>query len=359
MGKVYIYDCRDYDDDTIYRIAGELFDRWNVRFSGKKVLVKPNMLGMFPPEKGVTTNPAFIRAVVRQIERRGAEKIMVGDNPGMEGYGMNEKLARITGIKEAADRYYENFSSEGIAVKIGGESYLVSRQVFDADIVVSLPRFKTHSLTLFTGAIKNMFGIIIGNDKVKGHMRHPAPDALSEFMADVCAVRPPDYSILDCLYVMEGNGPSAGKLRWVGKIIASTDPVAVDFVALKMVGVDGRSSPMISRAIKLGIGSIDELEVIGQMAFIGSFKLPMTTMVPEGIVGTVVNRIACYFISRRYPFLEAKKCSGCGICVKQCGAGALKVERGNPVVHYGRCIRCYCCMEICPQSAWKLKFKLL
>ena len=357
MSKVIIRECGDYDAPAVENIVDEVFDTFDTPVAGKKVLVKPNILGGFKPERGVTTHPVFISALVKTLRSRGAAQVMVGDNPGMGGYAKSERAARVAGIVEAAGDAFKNISQAGERVEVQGQTLMVSKDVFDADVIVNLPRLKTHALTGYTGAIKNMFGIVVGNDKVNAHRYFPAPDDFSKVMADICALRPPELTILDGIVSMEGNGPNAGRLRKTGKILASSDPVALDYAALEMIGIPHTHVPMVDRARELGLGDYEHIELDGNLEKIKNFKLPITMSLPKGFIKNVVNRVACYFIARRIPKLIKKKCTACKICVEQCPAEALTMVDKRPKLDKKKCISCFCCNELCPETAWKLKIK--
>ena len=117
-----------------------------ISWEGKKVVIKPNILGPYPPEKGVTTHPSLIRSLVRALKHRKAV-CLVGDNPGLNGYTANERCARISGILEAADGCFVNFAREPLQVPLRSrfiDKAVVSRQILDADLIVNVPKFKTH-----------------------------------------------------------------------------------------------------------------------------------------------------------------------------------------------------------------------
>jgi len=357
MSKVLVFDCNGYDDPSFPKIIDNILDFSSIIFEGKSVFLKPNMLSAVKPERGVTTHPVFIREIIRSLKSRGAKKILVGDNPGMTGYGASEKVGRISGIMEAAGDCFINISAEGIIKNIAGRQMLVSKQILESDIVINLPRLKTHMLTGFTGAIKNMFGIVIGSDKFHAHRDITDPDKFSAFMADVCKVRPPELSILDAIFSMEGNGPSGGKLIKTGKILVSCDPVALDGVALSMIRLSIDKVAMIKRAEELGIGSIANTSIEGNLSDIRKFKLPVTMKLGAGFIESIVNRFGMSIYPDRIPAVTAKKCTGCGQCKKICPAEAITMIDKKPVINRKKCISCFCCIEICTENAMKPKIK--
>jgi uncharacterized protein (DUF362 family)/Pyruvate/2-oxoacid:ferredoxin oxidoreductase delta subunit len=357
MTRVLARDCAEYTDEAVGAIVDEALDTFLPGIEGKRVFVKPNLLSPVPPERGVTTHPVYVRTLLATLRKRGAREVLVGDNPGMTGYAAGERVAKKTGILEAAGDAFRNVSGEGVKIRPDGYEVVASRDIMEADIVINLPKLKTHALTVYTGAIKNMFGIIVGSGKVNAHRAFPHPDAFSRFMADVCAVRPPDLSILDAVLVMEGNGPNTGRLRKGGKILASSDPVALDAAALRMTGVPAGAVRMIGRARELGLGVDEGFELDGEVLPLPRFKLPSTMRLPKGFLGKVFNGIACAIVSRRIPKLRKKKCTGCQVCVKHCPQEALSMEEKLPRLDASKCISCFCCVELCTERAYKLGIK--
>ncbi len=157
----------DADYDHVDAVIERILEAFPFSWSKRKVVIKPNILGPSSPEKGTTTHPALIRALVASLKRRGAS-CAVGDNPGMNGYAANERCARISGILDAADGSFVNFAREPVRVKVQSrflEELVVSKPVLDADLLINVPKFKTHIQTRLTGAIKNMFGILVGAER--------------------------------------------------------------------------------------------------------------------------------------------------------------------------------------------------
>ncbi len=357
MSKVLSRDCAEYDAGALAPVIDEILDTFNIPVEGKRVFLKPNLLSPMKPERGVTTHPLFITTLIHTLGRRGAKEIMVGDNPGMTGYAASVRVARRSGVLEAAGDHFRNISGEGKKFSLEGLDFLVSREILDADLVINLPRLKTHSLTAYTGAVKNMFGIVVGNGKVNIHRHFPHPVNFSKAMADVCAIRPPELSILDGIMAMEGNGPNAGSLRKVGKVLAATDPVALDAVGAGMMGLPVEAVPMIGRARELGLGDFEALELDGAADPIPRFKLPVTMNLPRSFIEYVVNGVGCFFMSRRIPKVIKKKCTSCKVCIEHCPENALTLVGKVPKLDKARCISCFCCVELCTENALKLKIK--
>jgi uncharacterized protein (DUF362 family)/NAD-dependent dihydropyrimidine dehydrogenase PreA subunit len=324
---------------------------------GKKVFIKPNMLGPYGPERHVCTHPSLVREVVRRFRDAGAE-VMVGDNPGVSGYGVNERVARKNGIMEASEGCFYNAGAEPRQVPMNSRffsSMVVSKRMLDADYLISLPKMKTHSLTVLTAAIKNMFGILVGGCKSRVHAAASDPKDFGEALVDIYQVRVPDLHIIDAVVVMEGNGPSAGKLRPAGKLIASRNGLAADMVVSQMMNLEPLRVHHLRRAAERGLGpnSISELELAGEFKPLSRFRLPGTIRSP-GFIYSGVNRLFYTPLSRTKLKLDRNRCTNCGICVDHCPTGAM--QKGEfPCIDEERCIRCFCCFELCPENAWKIQ----
>jgi len=344
--------------DNCYEAVDRAFDLFPLELTGKKILVKPNALRASDPEQGIVTHPAVLRAVVERLETSKPGEIIVGDNPGMMSYGANEKTFQQTGLMEAAKGYYRNIGTEAVEVDFN-QKFLsrisVSRAVVEADVVISVPKFKTHGLTIITGAIKNSYGIIPGALKAKLHWK--AGDALrfSEMLVEVFRLKVPDLIIVDAVVGMEGNGPASTELRQIGQIMASDNAVAMDAVIARLMGLDPRRVPFLELSKQGGLGDYDEdsIEIVGDFKVVPGFKLPPSVEkareIPTGVSDFFMSRI------RLRPHVDKELCTGCGTCVEQCPVSALEMSDDLPEVDSDLCIACFCCQEMCPEMAIKLR----
>lgn len=355
MSKVLILDCNDYGsvEDKINRIFEEFPRQW----SGKKVLVKPNILNGRSPERAVVTHPAVVGAVTKWILDAGAQ-VTVGDNSSETGRAANERCARSSGIIAAALGCYMNISQDFVSTHIKSsfaQNVTVSKAVMDSDILISLPKFKTHALTQITGAIKNMFGILVGAEKGRMHAEAGNFKNFSELLVDIYQIRPPDLVIMDAVIGMEGNGPSSGDQRHIGKLIASDDGIALDAVMTAMMGKQPDKIHQLRIAKQRGIGEIDlsKMEIIGELRKLEGFRMPSTFLCHvAGWFGN--NRFIRLFIERK-PVMLTDKCKGCGVCAASCPVQGISIVDKIPVINRKICIQCYCCQELCPNDAVELR----
>jgi len=326
-------------------------------FAGATVLVKPNMVGPSAPELGHTTHPELVQAVVRACLDRNA-KVVVGDNPG--GINRNaSNVAATTGILGASEGCFTPIS-ERVVERTGietGFSMVISKPILEADYIINLPVFKTHVGQIVTGAVKNTFGYIAGACKANLHLQARNNEVLASAICDVFQVRQPDLNIMDAITAIEGNGPChGGQLRKVGKLLASTDALALDAVMARMMGVDPGRLPVQEQARVRGLGALEELEidVRGQFEVIPNFRMPVTfaPQIEQEGKAQLKSLYAGNMMADRVnskPIYHEERCIKCDDCVENCPAEALTLEPEFNISD--KCIVCFCCVELCPEGA--------
>ncbi len=341
--------------ETIREAVDRAFDLFPLEIRGRKVLIKPNVLRISEAKEGIVTHPAMLRAVVDKVESLAPASMVVGDNPGLFNYGDNEKSFEQTGLMEAARGYYRNIGTDSLKVDFNPDFLpvvSVPRVVLEADIIISLPKFKTHGLTVITGAIKNCYGYLPGAQKAMLHKAAGSPVRFHEMLVDVFRLRVPDLFIVDAVVGMEGNGPASPDLREIGLVLAADNAVALDSVMATMMGCDPARLRFLQRARELGLGDYDlkGIEVIGELKPIPDFKLP-----PLGGEGLSHLKELVHSRTILRPRVDPDLCTGCGTCVGQCPVSALSMGESAPEADPDICITCFCCQEICPEKAIMLK----
>ncbi|MBT9131560.1 DUF362 domain-containing protein [candidate division NPL-UPA2 bacterium Unc8] len=370
--KVSIVRCRDYNEKdvrgavrqalTLIGGLGEIVKK------GSRILVKPNMLSAKPPESGVDTHPAVVQAVVELLKEEGAE-VLIGDSPGgiiknglsyyweISGY---KKISEMTGAKLVS--LEENSREISVPHGVIYQKLYIPAVALEVDAIITLPKLKTHDLTLYTGAVKNLMGLIPGLGKAEIHKRCPKPDDFGEALADIFSVMKPVMAILDAVVGMEGNGPVHGKLRDIGVILASKDSVALDTIAQAMIGLAPFDVPTTKAATKrsLGVSGLKEIEVLGESleeVSIDDFILPLSARLTRRIPGPILSLIARQVMVKPVPL--RKKCTRCLICRENCPVDAISLTDGYPRINYHKCILCLCCRELCPEDAISIRKSLL
>jgi uncharacterized protein (DUF362 family)/Pyruvate/2-oxoacid:ferredoxin oxidoreductase delta subunit len=355
MSKVMIHPA------TYERLAEAVdraFELFPLELRSKRVFIKPNVLRASGAGEGIVTHPAVLRAVVDKVAAMGPASIVVGDNPGVMGYGANEECFKRTGLMEAARGYYQNIGNDSQEVDFNPNFMPrvgVSRIVLEADIIISLPKFKTHGLTVITGAIKNSYGFLPGAQKARLHRAAASPERFHEMLVDVFRLRVPDLILVDAVVGMEGNGPVSPDLRNIGLILASDNGVALDAVIAAMMGCEPGWLRFLQKAKEVGLGDYDlnTIEVIGELKPLVDFKLPPLSGERDFNNKNIQEVLQSRAILR--PQADPNLCTNCGACIEQCPVSALSMSNGLPRVDADLCITCFCCQEICPEKAMTLK----
>jgi len=355
MSKVMIHPATY---ETVRQAVDRAFELFPLKLRGKKVFIKPNVLRASEAREGIVTNPAVLRAVVEKVETKGPASIVVGDNPGVASYGANEQSFKKTGLMEAAKGYYQNIGDDSRTVGFNPDfmsTVSLSRIVLDADIIISLPKFKTHGLTVMTGAIKNSYGFLPGAQKARLHRAAASPQRFHEMLVDVFRLRVPDLFLVDAVVGMEGNGPVSPDLRNIGLILTSDNAVALDAISAVMMGCEPGWLRFLQKAKEVGLGDydLDTIEVIGELKQLPDFKLPPLNGERSFHNETVQERLRSRTLLR--PQVDSKLCTGCGTCTDQCPVSALSMSDQLPQVDAAICITCFCCQEICPEKAITLR----
>ena len=329
--------------------------------SGQRVLLKVNLLSRAAPDQAVTTHPEFVRAVIRAVRAAGGE-ITVGDSPGGTNSPASVRhiwddsgIGAVCAEEEVA---LVLFDDDCVRVHVEGSrlysSFTLGRAVAETDVLITLPKFKTHGFMMFTGAVKNLFGCIPGLEKAQYHVKVPQRDDFGGMLVDLMLACKPALAIMDAVVGMEGEGPAGGTPRQVGALLASADSVSLDVVASAMAGLDPMEvySNKAAAARGLGPSSVDEVSTVGAdwhgLAPSG-FELPardITAMMPKWLG----KRLRGWATAK--PVLARQgDCTRCKKCQDNCPVGAIVVGERGPVFDHTVCIRCYCCQELCPPQA--------
>lgn len=366
MGReqVALFKCHAYDTELILSVFKRSLDAIHFDLEGlegKKVLLKPNMLGAYPPEMGITTHPVFLEAAIILFKEAGCE-ISVGDSAN--GIFSIDSVWEKTGIRDVCKKYNVK---ETVFEKEGGvltEGILIAKPVLDADIVVNLPRFKTHGLTILTVATKNLYGCVPGLQKTKYHRENIDKMAFAKLLVRIANIVRPSINLVDGIVAMDGNGPSAGRIIKTNFIVVGENYLLVDVVCSKLAGLPPSHLDVLIAAKNMGLWDGSEnIEIVGEKladCIPKDFNLPTTYtkgMRDWWISKFVVDKIWGGISIK--PKVDKKKCIHCWLCAGACPSNAIEFVEGEfPKMDYKKCFECYCCHEVCPQRAINLRESL-
>ncbi len=372
--KVAVSACQDYDVEhvqhAIDNVLKELGGIENFVSKESKVFIKVNLVRDMPPEKCGTTNPQVVIALVNRLSKI-TQNIVVGDSSG----GLYTKASmnavytkcKMTDVQQAScaklndDFEYKNVEIDGQVVK----NCEIINAFLDADVVINITKLKTHSFAGYTGAVKNLYGLIPGLVKVEMHSRFPD---LGDFCNLLCDIEQFASSkivlhVVDGVWGMEGDGPTNGKPRFIGQILASKNPYALDVVSVSLFA-DPLSMPLLQVACKRGLlksdfSDIDFDFLSWQKNKINNFETPAVTSADTFLnMPKWVKRLAKKYLTKKVQ-IDKSVCKGCGKCAVHCPAKAIKLKNKKANISQNKCIRCYCCQELCPFNAVKFKKSLL
>lgn len=376
MSKVALVNCADYQIENVDSAVSEAFELIGGIESfvkkGQKILLKPNLLAKVAPEGAATTHPAVVLAIAKACMKLGAI-VTIADSPGgpfTKGYvnGVYKGTLMTDVAEESGCILNEDFSFSEVKFDealVGRKMHIINAAL-DADIIINIAKMKTHCFTGYTGCVKNLFGLIPGLEKVQMHGNNEDINKfcdfvidIERFIADKCVVH-----FMDAVMAMEGEGPSAGTPKFAGKIIASKCPYSADIIANIIMTSKPFNMPILKRAVDRNIitEDIKAIEIVGanlNVSIIKGFKTispnykkPLSNIVPKFLQKSLFKMLT------KRPQIK-KRCKGCKKCFEHCPPKAIVMSKDKAVIDYNKCIRCFCCQELCPYFMVKVKKPLL
>ena len=366
--------CDSYDKDLVFSAITKgielLGGITSIINPSQKVLLKPNLLNRVSPERCATTHPAVFEAIARLLNEKLYSSVSYGDSPGHPGN--IEKTAEVCGIKTAAGLYNLSLGefSKGKTVEfpqgIIAKSFEICQAVIETDTIINICKMKTHQLERITGAVKNILGCVYGLNKAKMHVKYPDSDSFGKMLIDLNLLLKPRFHVMDGITAMEGNGPMSGDRVQMNCILMSEDPVALDTVFCRLINLDPELVPTNKYGEMYGLGNSKEnnIEILGDdiKGLINpKFKVQRDTLEMRTFS---MGGIAKNLFSKR-PYIVKALCKQCNLCIESCPVDEKAIYYPNnkpkktPRFNYKKCIRCYCCQELCPEKAILVKTPLL
>lgn len=370
MGLVVVEKCPNYSDESVINAINKAFNNLGgiekYIKPGMKVALKPNLVKKKRPEEAATTHPSIVKAVSKLVKDAGG-KVTIAESPGgLFTISSLRSIYSYCGIEEVASETGAslNFDLSEVYVKNPAGKYLkkvtIIKALADADLIINLPKLKTHGQMVYTGAVKNMFGAAPGELKAEYHLRMSEYNEFASALIDIYLSVKPSLNIMDAVIGMDGAGPTAGEPKYMGFIIAGQDGFEVDFTALKLVNVNPLDIPVINQAVKRGLcsDSFTDVEICCEdfnSLKVKNFNMPQLdtlgaiTFYDRGILKFLINKL------KPRPQICNDKCIGCGECESICPAGVISMRNRKPEINLTGCIRCFCCQELCPAKAVHIK----
>jgi uncharacterized protein (DUF362 family)/NAD-dependent dihydropyrimidine dehydrogenase PreA subunit len=373
--RISIHRCAEYDKGSIKRILGLSFDGLggirDILSDAGSICIKPNLLLPAPPEQAIITHPVFVEAVVELVsEITGRpQDILIADSFSPAVPYTEKGIRRMyaeSGLADMAERtgcrlnYSTEYSTvsnpEGIFLK----KIEVIKPILESDIIINLPKFKTHNLTGITGAVKNMFGAVPGFTKVGYHLRYERLADFAGMLIDLCSLVKPILNIMDGILGMEGDGPGrSGTPRQIGLIMVSQNALVMDKVMGRIAGLDEDLNPFLEALRENGVSDYDwdRIKIMGEKledVVIDDFILPRTAGQKRLVENKFASRYIVPFVRNAlnpYPYADPARCDGCMTCQEVCPVRVINCDGKKVDIDRSRCIRCFCCAEMCPRGA--------
>ena len=366
--KVILSKIEDYDAALIEKHIVESFEKLGLLRqigSETKILIKPNLAEPFSPEKAATTHPAIVESIIMLlIKKCNPENIFLADVSAGTNYKESEKAYSNTGMQKIADHYgikiiqskdmqflYKQCTN---SYWLDGTDYLTI--INDVDFIINVPKFKTHGISFFTGAVKNIFGTIHPEERKFIHAREDKEEFCKGLVDCFSGIaHKVAVNVIDAIIGMEGDeGPSYGNPKKIGALIISRDPVAADATACRLVGYNPEAMPTIKLGKEKLLGEFEEKEIdiskdVSSMQVKDFKKNSLFDFINKHKKEKGFGKTFLYNVK------ITEKCVKCGSCFHSCPVKAIDIdENGKYYINQHNCIRCYTCHECCPNHAIEL-----
>ena len=380
MSKVCILKCETYEQSVVDKVVNDLInsvvDLKTIIKPNTNVVLKVNLVAGISPDKNATTHPSIVISVAKIIKSLGANCIIADSSGGLYNSAyMNSvykqtkmtDVAKITGAKLNDDFTYEYLENPNAVMH---KKIPIINVLNNADLIINMSKLKTHTFMGYSGAVKNMFGSIPGLMKVEMHGNFKDQFSFSNHLIDIFETLKSKIclNIVDGIEGMEGDGPTSGTTIKMNCLLASTNAYELDYVLTKIMDIDSFKMPLIQQEQKRGLLSIEEIEYLGDNY--ESFVKKEFNNVEIQVynknnkkVPPFLNGFVHKLLTRR-PIIKKSKCKGCKKCFDHCPVKAIEMckkkdNKQYAKVNYDKCIRCFCCQELCPFHVVKIKTGIL
>lgn len=322
---------------------------------GKKVLIKPNLLAPKLPEEAVTTHPAVVEALVRVLKDTGVD-MYIGDNTPIFNQSHTIRKTQLGSLlKKYGISHYRFQKFETVSEKSSRFQFQIPRDFDQFQFIINVPKLKTHTMMLTTLCVKNMYGCLSTPQRIHYHFQADVEKTFfARMLLDLYTLFSSPLNILDGIIMHEGNGPSSGTPRPMGLIAVSPNGIALDYSINKAFQFS-YSNPLNE------VIESDYKEYLQDISFpwLKPEDFPLNTVKPpEHYEGSslafrrgLIKHVYQYLCMSR-PRIDKAICTNCRHCIRHCPVKAISSERK---INYWRCIRCYCCQELCPYHAVMVK----
>jgi len=354
MVDVYFQHCH-YDDPNLKQTVFEMMDAMgghSIR-SDSRIIIKPNLLLAADPDLAVNTHPMVVRHVTEYVIEKGFRPV-ISDSPPT---GSFEQILSQGGYIKALsglDVVFRPFR-ESIKTDIGEPFGVIelAKEVLEADYVINLAKLKTHAHMLLSLGIQNMFGTVVGPRKSEWQLKAGTDrDLLARLFVQINTAVRPAMTIIDGILALEGMGPGlSGTPRELNLLVGSRDALSADMAVCNVVGLELQAMRTHEAARQLN-ALPENIHIHGQFHILNDFKFPHLGSMhagPELLNGFMRKHVL------QKPVCNNQKCKLCGDCWRYCPVKAIDHHIKGIRYNYNVCIRCYCCLEICPYGAITIK----
>ncbi len=369
-----LYHVSEYKEELLYPAICKAMDALSIANdlrSGLKVVIKPNLVMAKSPDFPVTTHPLVVKAVVHYLCEHGVTDITLAESSGgLYNTEHMKNLYRVCGMSALGPdiRMNMDFTAQTIPTRDGfkNHSFHLITPIVEADYIINICKLKTHSMTGYSGGIKNLFGTIPGLEKPQMHYRWPGIEDFSNMLLELAQTVAPQLTIIDAVDAMEGNGPTGGTSHPLKMILAARDFYTQDYFAAGLMKLDPMSIVMIRQAVEQGLAHPEEIQLVGDAVpqDLTPFQVPDTRKLDFSTYVPGFLRKPAVFIMKRvlksYPLLNKNKCVGCGKCAESCPTHIIRIKgdrsgKKKAVFQKKGCISCFCCQEMCPMKAIEVR----